>query len=237
MWNNLSMADKAKLISVAVQNGITNLNDIQTAYNTFAEGGSTENPGPLDGVVAPSDINVSDIEKQSQWAVDFGNFAKSTAGKIALPIVEWMRERELKQQMMTMRQRASNMAMAGNMIGMVPGLQGIGLALSLPDLLYDGYDLATALRYNNPDAKWRHGISLGADLLGFIPGVTTNLINATDDVLQAKGSNTYDYLKQGVQGLQGVQGWNTWNTARKGFGFSNTQRGASAPKKTNKKHK
>lgn len=231
MWNDLSMADKAKLISVAVQNGITNLNDIQTAYNTFAEGGSTVNPGSPDGIVSPSDINMSTINKDAQWGVDFGKFAKSTAGKIVLPIAEWMRKRELESQMMTLRQRASNMAMMGNMVSMVPGLQGIGLALSLPDLLYDGYDLITALRNNNPDAKWRHGISLGADALGFIPGVTTNLINATDDTLQANGSSTYDFLKQGLQG------WNSWDKTRKGLGFPNTKIGQSITKKYNKKHK
>lgn len=228
MWNNLTMAEKAKLIDVAVQNGIYNLNDIQSAYNTFAEGGDTESPGPLDGVVSPSDIDVSSINKSAQSAVNFGKYANSTLGRITLPALDWIRKKQIEQQLMTLRERASNMAMAGNIFSTIPGLQGVGLALSLPDLLYDGYDLVTALRHNDPDAKWRHGISLGADLLGFIPGVTTNLINATDDVLQTNGSSTYDYLKGGVQ---------KWNTARKGLGFSNTKRGTSVGKKINKKSK
>ena len=41
-WDELSMAEKAEMIGVAVRNGITNLNDIRDRYNEFAEGGSKE---------------------------------------------------------------------------------------------------------------------------------------------------------------------------------------------------
>lgn len=39
MWDKLSMAEKAAYIRVGVQNGITSLNDIKKAYNTYADGG------------------------------------------------------------------------------------------------------------------------------------------------------------------------------------------------------
>ena len=41
-WDELSLREKADMISVAVKNGFTNLKDIQAKYNEFAEGGSTE---------------------------------------------------------------------------------------------------------------------------------------------------------------------------------------------------
>lgn len=39
-WDELTMAEKAEMIGVAVRNGITNLQDIRDKYNEFAEGGS-----------------------------------------------------------------------------------------------------------------------------------------------------------------------------------------------------
>ena len=42
-WDALSMREKAMMIGVAVENGITNMPDIRKAYNEFAEGGDTEN--------------------------------------------------------------------------------------------------------------------------------------------------------------------------------------------------
>jgi hypothetical protein len=38
-WDRLSMKEKAAMMKVAVQNGITNLSDIRAKYNEFAEGG------------------------------------------------------------------------------------------------------------------------------------------------------------------------------------------------------
>lgn len=38
-WNDLSMAERARIIALGVQSGITNLNDIRNIYNSFAEGG------------------------------------------------------------------------------------------------------------------------------------------------------------------------------------------------------
>ena len=42
MWNNLSMAEKANIITLGVSSGITNLNDIRKGYNSFARGGYTK---------------------------------------------------------------------------------------------------------------------------------------------------------------------------------------------------
>lgn len=46
MWNDLSMADKAKYIKLAVQNKVTSLSDIIDTYNVYANGGNTENNIP-----------------------------------------------------------------------------------------------------------------------------------------------------------------------------------------------
>ena len=43
MWNDLSMADRAKYIALGVQNGITSLDNIREAYNSYAEGGPLYN--------------------------------------------------------------------------------------------------------------------------------------------------------------------------------------------------
>lgn len=42
-WSNLSQKDKAEMMKVAIQNGITTLPEIREAYNKFAEGGPTSN--------------------------------------------------------------------------------------------------------------------------------------------------------------------------------------------------
>lgn len=42
MWNRLSMADRAKYIQLAVQNGITDLDSIRRAYTSYANGGYTK---------------------------------------------------------------------------------------------------------------------------------------------------------------------------------------------------
>lgn len=38
-WNKLSMADRAKYIKLAVNNGVTDLSQIRDIYNKYAEGG------------------------------------------------------------------------------------------------------------------------------------------------------------------------------------------------------
>lgn len=42
MWKDLSMADRAKVIQLAVKSGIMDLNRIHKAYNSFARGGYTK---------------------------------------------------------------------------------------------------------------------------------------------------------------------------------------------------
>nr|DAI45538.1 MAG TPA: hypothetical protein [Bacteriophage sp.] len=42
MWNDLSIAEKANIITLGVSSGITNLNDIRKGYNSFARGGYTK---------------------------------------------------------------------------------------------------------------------------------------------------------------------------------------------------
>lgn len=41
-WDELSLAEKAEMIGVAVKRGYTNLSDIKDKYNEFAEGGNTD---------------------------------------------------------------------------------------------------------------------------------------------------------------------------------------------------
>lgn len=41
-WNDLSMAQRAEVMKIAVQNGMYNLDEIKSVYNEFAEGGKKE---------------------------------------------------------------------------------------------------------------------------------------------------------------------------------------------------
>lgn len=45
-WNDLSMADRAKYIGMAVANGVTDINNIKSTYNSYAEGGDMEEQLP-----------------------------------------------------------------------------------------------------------------------------------------------------------------------------------------------
>ncbi len=46
-WDELSMAERAAMMKVAVRNGITNLSDIREKYNEFAGGGNTKSDDDL----------------------------------------------------------------------------------------------------------------------------------------------------------------------------------------------
>ena len=48
-WDDMSMAEVADVIKVAVKHGITNLQDIKKRYNEFAEGGQDDNDTQDDG--------------------------------------------------------------------------------------------------------------------------------------------------------------------------------------------
>ena len=43
LWDDLSIAEKSEIMKVAIQNGITSLQDIKAKYNEFAEGGPKNN--------------------------------------------------------------------------------------------------------------------------------------------------------------------------------------------------
>ena len=45
MWNKLSMADRAKYIALGVKHGVTSLDSIRDIYNSYAEGGRTNDEG------------------------------------------------------------------------------------------------------------------------------------------------------------------------------------------------
>lgn len=209
MWNDLSMADKAKLISVAVQNGITNLNDIQTAYNTFAEGGSTVNPGSpdgigsLDGIVSPSDINMSNINKDTQRGVDFGKFANSYWGQRIIPVLDIMHAMQTKKKLST-REQVGITALLGDGISTVaPGAGSIvALPLQAGDIYYDHLDYYKALykklftKNNNTwDDVLEAKVSAAADVLGLLPYAPAQAVNTADDFLQLSGNSLYRDLK------------------------------------------
>ena len=59
-WDSLSYKDKAEMIRVAVENGITTLPEIREAYNKYAEGGDTDNEFAKGGY-APSKKLQQDI--------------------------------------------------------------------------------------------------------------------------------------------------------------------------------
>lgn len=46
-WDDLSMADRAKYIKLAVDNGVTDLSHIREAYNKHAEGGDLYSAGAM----------------------------------------------------------------------------------------------------------------------------------------------------------------------------------------------
>lgn len=67
MWNDLSMAERAKYIQLGVQSGITNLSTIRNIYNSFAEGGHINK---YDGTTEPSqqmNMKKPKILKQIDW--------------------------------------------------------------------------------------------------------------------------------------------------------------------------
>lgn len=209
MWDNLTMAEKAKLIDVAVQNGIYNLKDIQSAYNTFAEGGSTESPGPgdgIDGIVSPSDINISNINKQSQSAVNVGKFANSYWGQRIVPVLDIINKVRYGQKISN-RETAGYAALIGD--GISTAAPGSGSIIALPfqlgDIYYDNKDFNNALKtklidlFTNNMYTWDDALETGssvlADAIGFIPFAPTQGINTTDDFLQLSGNSLYRDIK------------------------------------------
>lgn len=179
MWKDLSMADKAKFINVAVNNNITDLASIEKAYNSFAEGGDTTLPNST----IPNDFN-----SQINHAIDFGKWANSDTGKKILPVVEYVRQAQLEAQLHPERY-ASAMSLLGGAIGMIPTpfTWGLGALMQIPDLIYDTRDYLS-----NRDMS--SASSLAADGAGYLPYVGAQAISTLDDYLGTKGTNIYDYI-------------------------------------------
>jgi hypothetical protein len=43
-WDSLTLKEKSEVMKVAISSGVMNLNNIRNSYNSFADGGPTENP-------------------------------------------------------------------------------------------------------------------------------------------------------------------------------------------------
>jgi hypothetical protein len=65
MWNDLTLNEKAELIKLAVNNGITDLNTIRDTYNKFEEG------GPLDEKNTPK-VGPTYDETSKRWINPYG---------------------------------------------------------------------------------------------------------------------------------------------------------------------
>ena len=66
-WDDLSIAEKSKMMEVAIRNGITDLPTIKAKYNEFAEGGDTEGED-----TAPTSLPVIPEEAKAPY-----NFVKN----------------------------------------------------------------------------------------------------------------------------------------------------------------
>lgn len=73
-WDGLSLADKAKMMEVAVRNGITNLQEIRKKYNEFADGGSFNS--------LPDNWTMEDESAYRQWLSSLPDNLKSTDDSI-----------------------------------------------------------------------------------------------------------------------------------------------------------
>lgn len=69
-WDELSLADKAKMMEVAVRNGITNLQEIKKKYNEFADGGNFNS--------LPDNWTMEDESAYRQWLSSLPDNLKST---------------------------------------------------------------------------------------------------------------------------------------------------------------
>lgn len=83
-WNNLSMADKAVMMEVAIRNGITTLPEIREAYNEFAKGGNLYPDGGTKKQTFLSSLDQSLKEDNrfddAQWRQFFTDLANMESG-------------------------------------------------------------------------------------------------------------------------------------------------------------
>lgn len=68
-WDELSLADKAKMMEVAVRNGIANLQEIRKKYNEFAEGGNLYGPG---GDISSENLKTPSLNESKRMGVMVG---------------------------------------------------------------------------------------------------------------------------------------------------------------------
>lgn len=61
-WNNLSLKEKAEYIKIGVKNGLTNIDDIKSNYNKFADGGFTAGDGSM--------LNYNNTDYRPQGFID-----------------------------------------------------------------------------------------------------------------------------------------------------------------------
>lgn len=76
-WDKLSMADRAKYIKLAVENGVTELAEIRNTYNSYAEGGylgDEKHPITLNElVVTPQSVALARSRKARRPNADFSH--------------------------------------------------------------------------------------------------------------------------------------------------------------------
>ena len=91
MWNNLTMRERAAFMKVALDNGITDLEEIRNSYNEFAEGGKIhikkENRGKFTESANRAGMGVQEFarhvlankDKYSSTQVKRANFARNAS--------------------------------------------------------------------------------------------------------------------------------------------------------------
>lgn len=187
MWKDLSMTEKSKFMRVALDNGISTLDDIHKAYNKFAEGGSTDG-NPYSGL----DVQTPNlgIQKDLQQGFDIGQAYKDNwLFRNAVDYSDALRGLKGPEA------QASAEALIGAAFSSVPTpfTKAIGAAMQARDLYYEGKAV-----YNNPNFSTMS--SLASDIIGLIGGgvqkaafrIPLGLVSTLDDYLGTKNSNIYD---------------------------------------------
>jgi hypothetical protein len=74
MWDELTLPDKARMIKLAVDSGITNLRDIHEVYNKFAGGGPTKGQKLIDRINRTSQADfVKRLQDENRKYIDYGD--------------------------------------------------------------------------------------------------------------------------------------------------------------------
>lgn len=188
MWKDLSMAEKAKFMRVALDNGIEDLNSIHKAYNKFAEGGSTDGGNPYSGL----DVQTPNlgIQKDLQQGFDIGQaYQNNWLFRNAVEYNSALRGLKGPEA------QASAEALIGALFSSVPNpvTKVLGAAMQMRDLYYDGKAV-----FNNPNLSTIS--SLASDIAGLAGGLGTKaliriplgLLSNFDDYLGTKNTNIYD---------------------------------------------